>query len=94
MGGGRIFFKGIFIGKFCALTAISSAKKQKIIYCHFEGPKFYSQRILDKKNQQKWGKWLETVFKRSSEQFVALETVLRWLKTVLKWLEEVLNIDI
>ena len=48
-----------------------------------------------------FGKWLETVFKQSSERFVALETVLRWLETVLrwletvlKWLEEVLNMDI
>ena len=46
-------------------------------------------------------KWLETVFKQSSERLVALktvlrwlETVLRWLETVLKWLEEVLNMDI
>ena len=47
------------------------------------------------------GKWLETVFKHSSERLVALETVLRWLETVLrwletvlKWLEKVLNMDI
>ena len=40
------------------------------------------------------GKWLETVFKQSSERLVALETVLRWLETVLKWLETVLNMDI
>ena len=36
-------------------------------------------------------KWLETVFKQSSERLVALETVLRWLETVLRWLETVLN---
>ena len=31
-------------------------------------------------------KWLETVFKQSSELLVALETVLRWLETVLSCL--------
>ena len=29
---------------------------------------------------------------QSSERFLALEEVLRWLKEVLKWLEEVLNL--
>ena len=29
---------------------------------------------------------------QSSEPFVALEEVLRWLEEVLKWLEEVLNL--
>ena len=29
---------------------------------------------------------------QSSERFVALEKVLKWLEEVLKWLEEVLNL--
>ena len=40
---------------------------------------------------QNSGKWLETIFRQSSERIVALEAVLRWLEKVLRWLKEVLR---
>ena len=66
-----------------------------------KGEKESRMSISESKGIDIFGKWLETVFKHSSERLVALETVLRWLETVLrwletvlKWLEEVLNMDI
>ena len=50
-----------------------------------------SRPILNGELQLFLRKWLETVYKHSSECLVALKKVLRWLEEVLKWLEEAME---
>ena len=81
---GLQFFTDLLIPLACVRT-YARLRRNGIISIRFSGGK-NTQRPLKKVMARK-----SSLF-QSSERFVALEEVLKWLEEVLNWLEEVLNL--